>query len=110
MNYIQIKEMIESIGLPFTYYSFPIGEAPNLPYIIFYYPNNDDFSADNINYVPIVDLNIELYTEEKNFELEEQVESVLKQNGFFYDKSETYIQQERMFQVLYTTNFLKKEN
>lgn len=110
MTYIEIKEMIESIGLPFTYYSFPIGEAPLLPYIVFYYPNNDDFSADNINYAPISQLNIELYTEDKDFDLEKQVESILKENGLYYDKSQTYIQQERMFEVLYVIYFFVKEN
>lgn len=110
MDYIDIARLIESIGLPFTYYSFPIDQAPSLPYLVYYYPNYDDFSADNINYIPIPQLNVELYTENKDFELEKQVESVFKEYGLFFDKSETYIQQEHMFQILYTIEFILKEN
>ena len=101
MTYQEINTMIEGIGLPSTYYSFPIGEAPELPYIVFYYPNYDDLSADNINYQPIAQLNIELYTENKDFQTEKQVEQVLTSNGLFFSKSETYIEQEQMYEALY---------
>lgn len=102
--------MIESIGLPYTYYSFPVEQAPNLPYIVFYYPDYNDLGADNINYQTIAQLNIELYTEQKNFELEKQVEDVLKSNGLYFDKNETYIQQEQMYEVLYEIEIVIKEN
>lgn len=101
MTYQEINTMIEGIGLPSTYYSFPIGEAPELPYIVFYYPNYDDVAADNINYQTIAQLNIELYTENKDFQTEKQVEQVLTSNGLFFSKSETYIEQEQMYEVLY---------
>ena len=43
MTFQEVAQMIESIGLPFVYDSFPNNEAPQAPYIVFNYPNNDDF-------------------------------------------------------------------
>lgn len=109
MTYQEVAQMIESIGLPYTYYSFPINQAPNLPYIVFYFPNSDDFSADNLNYVLITDLNIELYSRDKNFTLEKQVEDVLKNNNIYFSKSETFINTENMYEVLYETQIVINE-
>lgn len=106
MTFQEVKQMIESIGLPYTYDSFPNNVAPAPPYIVFNYPNNDDFGADNTNYVSIDVLNIELYTSTKDFELERNLEAVLNANGFFYDKTETYIRQDNIYQITYVTEVI----
>ena len=108
MTYIEIKQMIESMGLPFTYDSFPNNIAPTPPYIVFNYPNRNDFAADNVNYSQIEILNLELYTATKDFSLEESIEAVLEQNGFFYEKSEAYIRNENLFQITYDMQFVKE--
>ena len=41
MTFQEVASMIESIGLPFVYDSFPNNEAPQAPYIVFTYPNNE---------------------------------------------------------------------
>ena len=101
MTYKEIATMIDSIGLPYTYDSFPNNIAPTPPYIVFNYPQNNDFGADNINYVSIDTLNLELYTSEKDFTSEASVEAVLNANGLFYEKTEAYIRQENLFQITY---------
>ena len=101
MTYKEIATMISSIGPDYTYNTFPNNIAPTPPYIVFNYPQNDDFGADNVNYVSIDVLNIELYTREKDFALESQVEAVLNQNGLFYEKTETYIRKENLYQITY---------
>ena len=108
MTHTQIATMINSIGLPFAYYSFPEDEAPDLPYVVYYYPSSNDFAADNSNYVDVSNLNIELYTENKDFTAESLVESVLKQNYLFYDKYERYVESERMYQIVYQIQLIIK--
>lgn len=110
MTYQDINNLIDSIGLPYTYYSFPEEQAPSLPYLIFYYPNYNDFGADNINYQIIPQMNIELYSNNKDFELEKRVEDVLTSYDLFFDKSETYITQEQMYEVLYEIQISIKED
>ena len=45
---------------------------------------------------------IELYTDEKNPETESRVETVLDGHGIFYDKTEVWIESERLYEVLYS--------
>lgn len=102
MTFKELNTMVKSIGLPSNYYQWPMGNVPALPYILFYYPSRDDFFADGVNYAKKTLMNIELYSQEKDFELEEQVETILEENGIAYDKEEQYISDERMYEVLYT--------
>ena len=68
---------------------------------MFLYPSADNFSADGIAYFKINELDIELYTDLKNPELEEAVEAVLLRHGIFYGKSEVWIESEKLYEVLY---------
>ena len=46
-------------------------------------------------------VNIELYTDTKDPSVEQKVESVLDANGIFYDKTEVWIESEKLYEVLY---------
>lgn len=101
MTYREFTSIVRSFNLPFTYDSFPNNIAPNPPYIVFNYPNRNDFGADNINYAKVEVINLELYTQNKDFELEDRIETTLTQNGFYFEKNETYIRQENLYQISY---------
>lgn len=102
MTYQEIKAIIESIGLPSTYYQFNEGdEIPSLPYVVWYFPSSDNFSADNIVWQNNEQLNVELYSANKDFATEKAVETVLNNNGLFWEKTESYISSENMYEVLY---------
>ena len=89
MSHEEVLKMMEEMGLPFAYDHFVEGEAPEPPFAVFLYPR-----ADN-------ELDIELYTDLKNPELEEAVEAVLLRHGIFYGKSEVWIESEKLYEVLY---------
>lgn len=101
MTFEEVKEMIASMGFPYTYHFFPIGEVPAPPYVVFYYPQSNNFDADDQVYQRVESLNIELYTPIKSFRAEKAVEDVLNANNIVWEKSETYIQSEHMYEVLY---------
>ncbi len=46
-------------------------------------------------------LDIELYTDEKSPDTEEKVEEVLFQHNIYYTKAETWIESERLYEILY---------
>ena len=50
MTYIEVSDMIRSFDFPYNYYQFPKGAAVAPPFVVFYYPESDDFIADNKNY------------------------------------------------------------
>ena len=102
MTYQEIFEMLESSNLPVTYYQWnEDDEIPPLPYLVFYFPTSDNFGADNKVYKNIQNMNVELYTKNKNFAIEKQIEELLEQNGFFWEKQESFIESENMYEVLY---------
>ena len=109
MTYRQVATMINSIGIPYAYYQFPDGTGQACPFICFFFSDSNDLAAENTNYQKIRTLNIELYTDNKDFSLEETVETVLNSNGLVYDRSESYLDSERMFMVVYTTDILVTE-
>ena len=110
MTYTQIAQMIGSVGLPFAYYQFPEDTGQEPPFICFYYPQNNDMHADDSNYQKIEHLIIELYTDSKDFEAEASVESVLRENGLSWSRSETWIDSERMHEVIYETDVVVTED
>lgn len=98
--------MIGSIGLPYAYDHFTDETGRELPFICFYYPNSDNFSADNLPYVRITALTIELYTDAKDFDLESRVETILINHGLNWNKTETYIDSEKMQMEVYEMEVL----
>ena len=77
------------------------GESPDPPFICFLYPGSDNFAADGRVYLKISEVHVELYTDEKNPELEAKLEAVLDRHGIFYEKTEAWIESERLYEVLY---------
>ena len=101
MSYEEIATLIASIGLPWAYYEFEAGTAQAPPFICFFYPERNDFFADNLNYSKIERLRIELYTNEKDFEKEAAVEAVLDQARLTYTTDEERLEDEQMFMKTY---------
>lgn len=113
MTYAEIATMIAGTGLPNAYYEFPIdpdNPPPDPPFITFYYSADADVLADNQNFLHIVVLTLELYTDNKDFDTEAVVETALRGAGLAWDKTETWIDSERMFQTTYTTEIIITES
>ena len=102
--------LMEETGLPFAYDHFAEGEAVDPPFITFLLPSSDNFSADGTAYLKIDVVHIELYTDEKNPATERMVETVLDRHGIFYDKSEVWIESEKLYEVLYSFERKVTEN
>lgn len=109
MTYQEVATMVASIGVPYAYYQFPNGTEVPCPFVCFFFPYSNDLAADNTNYQRIRQLSIELYTDNKDFTLEQAVETVLNQNGLVYSREETYLDSERMYMVTFTTDIIVTE-
>lgn len=97
-----LMQLLAEIGIPFAYDHFAEGESVDPPFITFLIPNTDNFSADGVVYLKVDVVHIELYTDEKNPETEALVETVLDDHGIFYEKTEVWIESERLYEVLYS--------
>ena len=98
----QIVKMLDEISIPFAYDHFAEGESPDPPFICYLTPNSDNFAADGQVYYKINEIHIELYTDCKDLSAEQKVEAVLDEHGIFYNKSEVWIESEKLYEVLYS--------
>ncbi len=105
----QVKEMINSVGIPTAYHHFAEGQSPNPPFLVYLYPRSHNFSADGKVYKKVNQLDIELYTDLKDPEIEKRIEVVLDVYGLFYEKTETYLDTENMYEILYETEVMIDE-
>ena len=94
--------MLAGAEIPVAYDPYAEGESPDPPFICFRYPATNHFSADGKAYYLIAQVDVEMYTDLKNPELEARVEDILDAHGIFYDKTEVWIESERLYEVLYT--------
>lgn len=98
----KLLEMLGEMQIPFAYDHFAEGEAPNPPFICYLLPGSNNFSADGVAYFKVNEVRMEIYTDTKDLSVEQNVEAVLDQHGFFYEKSETWIESEKLYEVLYS--------
>lgn len=106
MTYENVIEMLEEAGLPLAYDHFAEGESPEPPFLIFLFPGTDNVFADDTVYQKIHELNIELYTDKKDPETENLIEDILIAYELPYEKSEVWIESEKMYEVLYQTQMI----
>ena len=101
MQYRELSDMVAEFGYPWAYRFFPASEDKAPPFVVYYFDGTDDFFADNSNYQRIETLVIEAYFDNKDFQAEAAIESVLDAHGITYSKEEYYIESERMYEIYY---------
>ena len=109
MTYAEVNSLIESIGIPSAYYQFTADTAVPPPFICFYFEYDTDLYADNRNYQKVARLMIEVYTDEKDFDLEARVEAALNDADIAYVRSEMPIESERLYLVTFETSIIITE-
>ena len=102
MTIENLVEMLQEMEIPFSYDHFAEGESPEPPFICYLLPGSNNFAADGKVYFRINQVRIELYTDSKDLAVERKVEMVLDESGIFYNKSEVWIQSEKLYEVLYS--------
>ena len=106
MTYDDVITMLEEAGLPLAYDHLAEGESPDPPFLVFLYPGSDNMFADDTVFQKIDELNIELYTDIKDPETETQIEDILIRHDLPYEKSEVWIESEKLYEVLYQTQII----
>lgn len=99
MTLTEIATMLSSTNLPLRYSHF--SQTPEPPYIVYYYPAENDVFADSKNYVNKRQLFVELFTKKKDFETEATLEGVLAGKGLSWYKQTDFLNDEKLFQTTY---------
>ena len=97
----KLVQMFSEMGIPFAYDHFAEGESPDPPFICYLLPGSNNFAADGKVYYKISQVNIELYTDRKDPLLEQKLEDALDAASIFYNKTEVWIDSEKLYEVLF---------
>lgn len=91
------------LGIPCVYSHFRGKDLPaSPPYIAYVGAGQNDFAADNTYHWRKNQYQIEYYFTEKDETIEAEIEQLLLDNGFLYDKSEDlFIESEGVFVIYY---------
>ena len=99
MTLEELKTTLSTSQIP-VYYGFSKTDQ-KLPYMVYYEAYSNDFVADGKNYYGIKHIDLSLYTAKKDLTTESTVETILKNNGLVYTKTEEYSSDERVYQIIY---------
>ncbi len=103
MSHAEVVAMLNQLGLPYAIHHFAEGESRAPPFICFLYTGAESFGADNIVYTLSPILEIEVYTDKKDPELEARLHRLLTDHELYYTKTEVWIASEKLYEVVYTT-------
>jgi hypothetical protein len=104
MKLVELKQLLDTVGYPVVYSHF--NNPPNPPYIVYLFDFSSNYFADNKVYRKIDNIQIELYTTKKDQAAEGKLEKVLDDNEIPYEKTETWIDSEKLYQILYEVELI----
>lgn len=94
-----IKRKLDAVGIPYGYRRFKGKEIPGIPYILYFFERERFSGTDARNRVCRSDVVIELYTAEKEFSLEEAIETQFSAHEI--EKSEDFDDADEVFRITY---------
>ncbi len=99
MTLEEFNKVLEKAGYPVAFRHFNKNEKVEPPFICYITPSVDCFAADGKTFYSAQEVQVELYTVDKDINVEHKVEEVIA--DFYYQKDEGYIESERMYMVAY---------
>ena len=89
MTLTELATLLEQSNIPVAYNHFK--DAQELPFICYIDQASDNLIADNKVYHKVVTVDIELYTEDKDEQLEQTLETILNDNGLPYNNGGSFL-------------------
>jgi len=102
MTILALATLLHQIGLPVAYRVWQT--PPVLPYLIYYVEDSNNYAADNKTYAKSLNCIVELYSDKKSLQHEQQVENVFDANDLYYEKTESWIEDEQLHMIAYSIN------
>lgn len=100
MTLSELNTILNQTGLPVAYAYFPDDERVKPPCITYEVAYSQNFGADNKVYSPFTNVDVFLYQKTKGA-AEAALEDVLDAAEIFWDKTETYLNDEKVYQTIY---------
>ena len=103
MDEKSLYELLKSLNIPVAYDHFVLSDAERIepPFILYRNADSAQFKADDQVYFKTKQYLIDLVTDYKDIDLENMLEEVFAGNHIPWEKTEVYIDSERVYQGTY---------
>ncbi|MEG2429515.1 MAG: hypothetical protein RSA99_03955 [Oscillospiraceae bacterium] len=101
----ELFNKLKKSGLPVAYHHFSKSQAP--PFLVYLVTSQSDYGADDINLLTKTNYRVELITDKKDLISENLIDNLL--NFVEFEKSEVYINEEKIYQVSYDFTIIEKK-
>ena len=101
MNQVQVVALLNTLEDVVVYYDHA-PESAQLPFVEVHVDQGNNFGADNQVYVQGWDFRVDLYTKNKNSELEKELKDLFNENGIYWSRSEDFIPDELVYEIEFT--------
>lgn len=101
MTLKQFAAVLQTTKLPVRYGYWPDEERPKCPYIEYEVAYTSNFGAENKVYETVSHIDVFLFTDKKDITSEEKVEKAFADNDIFWNKTESFSDSEKTYQILY---------
>lgn len=108
MNQLQMIQLLNTLSVTSFYDHAPVNTK--LPFITIHSDQPDNFVADNFVYCEKWNFRIDLYSVNKELELEAKIKKLLNDNGIAWVKTEQYIDSENCWEVEFEFEVLGNED
>lgn len=102
MKHKDIYNLLKTLEIPVAYNKFEVNQNMIPPFIVYREISPETFKADGVTYYRPYNFEIELVTEKKDVEFEQNIEKLLTENKIPYDKSDdVWDDDEKIYHIFY---------
>ena len=106
----RVYQAFSATKVPGTYYQWPTGKAPELPFFIYHTENGGEFYADNRVFYGAPKYVVDLYEQPVDWDRQEQFEEAAAAIGPFTKYGPDWIADENCFVTSFEFQTSKEEN
>ncbi len=99
-----IYAKLKTVGVPVAYRAFKKPQYP--PFIVYYQENETQDGYDEKNVIGNGVIIVELYTDKKDLSMESAMDKLFQE--YPIQKYETYIDSEKLYQIMYQIGYTEK--
>lgn len=112
MKLTELVSLLRATGYPVAFSHFKVDSnnpAPSLPFVTYLTPSTENLIADNEVYQKVLNIEIELYTKNKDLTAESTLENMLNENELPFDYFQLWLESEQVFQTIYEVRMINYE-
>jgi len=109
MSLLEFVSLLKGLDYPIAHSHFKVdaaNPAPQPPFITYVTPSTANKMADNKVYYKMTDVDVELYTRDKDLVAEQKIEAMFDEHSIPYNATQVWIESEQVFQKIYETRLI----